>query len=332
MLILVIVTITVAVLYDFLNGMNDAGNSIATIVATNVLPPKLAVAWAAFFNFVAFVVFYGSPVAHTIGTGIIIPDIIKGDNIFILCSLLGAGFWVLLCALNGIPNSVSHALIGALIGPALVKGGIKTVIFSGIFKIVIFIALAPMFGFIIGFFFMNLTLLIWGKKPPLKIDRYFRVLQLVSSACFSLGHGGNDAQKTMGIILMLLIGTGYLPAGSAVPLWTAIMCYTAIAMGTLLGSGKIVKTLGKGLVHLKPIGGFCAETAGALTLFGVTMAGIPVSTTHTITGAIMGVGVTKRASAVKWKLAANIVVAWVLTIPSAMIFSAIIYFIISHFI
>jgi len=332
MLVLVIITIVVAVLYDFLNGMNDAGNSIATIVGTNVLPPKLAVVWAAFFNFLAFGIFYGSPVAHTIGTGIIIPEIIKNDNVFILCSLLGAGSWVLICARNGIPNSVSHALIGGLIGPAMIKGGISAVIFSGVFKIAIFIALAPLFGFIIGYFFMNLTLLIWGKRPPLTTDRYFRVLQLLSSAAFSIGHGGNDAQKTMGIILMLLIGTGYLPQGSEIPLWVALMCYTAIALGTLLGSGKIVKTLGKGLCHLKPIGGFCAETAGALTLFGVTLAGIPVSTTHTITGAIMGVGVTKRASAVKWKLAANIVVAWVLTIPASMFFSAVIYFLLKLFI
>jgi len=332
MLVLVIITIVVAVLYDFLNGMNDAGNSIATIVGTNVLPPKLAVVWAAFFNFLAFGIFYGSPVAHTIGTGIIIPEIIKDDNVFILCSLLGAGSWVLICARNGIPNSVSHALIGGLIGPAMIKGGISAVIFSGVFKIAIFIALAPLFGFIIGYFFMNLTLLIWGKRPPLTTDRYFRVLQLLSSAAFSIGHGGNDAQKTMGIILMLLIGTGYLPQGSEIPLWVALMCYTAIALGTLLGSGKIVKTLGKGLCHLKPIGGFCAETAGALTLFGVTLAGIPVSTTHTITGAIMGVGVTKRASAVKWKLAANIVVAWVLTIPASMFFSAVIYFLLKLFI
>ncbi|HNW69069.1 MAG TPA: inorganic phosphate transporter [Bacteroidales bacterium] len=331
MSLLVIITIGVALLYDFLNGMNDAGNSIATIVGTNVLPPKIAVLWAAFFNFLAFIIFYGSPVAHTIGTGIIVPGIIKDDNIFILCSLLGAGSWVLICALNGIPNSVSHALIGGLIGPALIKGGTSAVIFSGIFPIIIFIALAPILGFVIGYFFMVLTLLIWGKKPPLVTDRFFRVLQLLSSAAFSIGHGGNDAQKTMGIILMLLIGTGYLPQGSEMPLWVALACYTSIALGTFLGSGKIVKTLGKGLVHLKPIGGFCAETAGALTLFGVTLAGIPVSTTHTITGAIMGVGVTKRASCVKWSLAANIVVAWVVTIPASMIFSAVIYFLLTLF-
>jgi len=331
MLLLVIITICVAVIYDFLNGMNDAGNSIATIVATNVLPPKLAVAWAAFFNFLAIAIL-GTHVAATIGKGVIVPDVIKGDYIFILCSLLGAGTWVLICGLNGIPNSVSHALIGGLIGPALIKGGTSAVFAAGLFKIVIFIALAPLFGFVIGYFFMAITLLIWGRKPPIKIDRYFRVLQLASSAAFSLGHGGNDAQKTMGIIMMLLIGTGYLPADTtSPPFWIIIICYSAIALGTLLGSRKIVKTLGAGLTHLKPIGGFCAETAGALTLFGVTLAGIPVSTTHTITGAIMGVGVTKRASAVKWKLAGNIVVAWIITIPCTMGLSALVYFLVHLF-
>ncbi|HNZ42262.1 MAG TPA: inorganic phosphate transporter [Bacteroidales bacterium] len=331
---IVIITIVVAVLYDFLNGMNDAGNSIATIVGTNVLPPKIAVLWAAFFNFVAFGIFYGSPVAHKIGTGIIMPGTLEKDTVFILCSLLGAGSWVLICARNGIPNSVSHALIGGLIGPALIKFGPAAVNVPNVLTIVLFIALAPLFGFIIGYFFMNLTLLIWGKKPPLKTDRYFRVFQLLSSAAFSIGHGGNDAQKTMGIIFMLLLATGdpqYTSNPDHIPFWVALTCYTSIALGTLLGSGRIVKTLGRGLCHLKPIGGFCAETAGALTLFGVTLAGIPVSTTHTITGAIMGVGVTKRASSVKWKLAANIVVAWVLTIPASMFFSALIYYVLKLF-
>jgi inorganic phosphate transporter, PiT family len=330
MFIMVIITIVVAFAYDFLNGMNDAGNSIATIVATNVLSPKLAVIWAAFFNFIAFMIL-GTHVATTIGKGVIVPDVVKGDALFILCSLLGAGTWVLICGLNGIPNSVSHALIGGLIGPALLKGGTGAVFGWGLFKIVIFIALAPVFGFIIGYFFMILTLMIWGKKPPLKIDRYFRVLQLVSSAAFSVGHGGNDAQKTMGIVLMLLIGTGYLPASADVPVWVILCAQTCISLGTLIGAWKIIRTLGAGLTNLKPIGGFCAETAGALTLFGVTLAGIPVSTTHTITGAIMGVGVTKRASAVKWKLAGNIVIAWVLTIPATIILSGILFFLISLF-
>jgi PiT family inorganic phosphate transporter len=330
MLILVIITIVIAFAYDFLNGMNDAGNSIATIVATNVLSPKLAVVWAAFFNFIAFLIL-GTHVATTIGKGVIVPDVVKGDALFILCSLLGAGTWVLICGLNGIPNSVSHALIGGIIGPALIKGGLGAVFGWGLFKIVIFIVLAPVFGFVIGYFFMILTLLIWGKKPPLKIDRYFRVMQLVSSAAFSIGHGGNDAQKTMGIVLMLLIGTGYLPANADVPIWVILCAQTCISLGTLFGAWKIIRTLGAGLTNLKPIGGFCAETAGALTLFGVTLAGIPVSTTHTITGAIMGVGVTKRASAVKWKLAGNIVIAWILTIPATMILSGILYFLVGLF-
>lgn len=330
MLAIVIITIVFAFLYDFLNGMNDAGNSIATIVATNVLSPKYAVIWAAFFNFIAFLVL-GTHVAATIGKGVVVPAVVKGDALFILCAVIGAGIWVLFCGLNGIPNSVSHALIGGLIGPALLKGGIKAVFFLGLFKILIFIVLAPLLGFIIGYFFMILTLLLWGRKPPLKIDRYFRVLQLVSSAAFSLGHGGNDAQKTMGIVLILLIGAGYLPNDADVPLWVALTANGCIALGTLIGAWRIIKTLGSKLTHLKPIGGFCAETAGALTLFGATIAGIPVSTTHTITGAIMGVGITKRASAVKWKIAGNIVVAWILTIPCTLLISSILYFFIRLF-
>jgi inorganic phosphate transporter, PiT family len=330
MLYMVILTICVAFAYDFLNGMNDAGNSIATIVATNVLSPKLAVIWAAFFNFIAFLIL-GTHVATTIGKGVIDTSIVKPDALFILCSLVGAGIWVLICGLNGIPNSVSHALIGGILGPALLKNGISAVFGWGLFKILIFIVLAPVFGFIIGYFFMILTLLIWGKRPPLKIDRYFRVMQLASSAAFSIGHGGNDAQKTMGIVLMLLIATGYLPANANVPVWVILCAQTCISLGTLIGAWKIIRTLGAGLTNLKPIGGFCAETAGALTLFGVTLAGIPVSTTHTITGAIMGVGVTKRASAVKWKLAGNIVIAWLLTIPCTLALSAFLYFIVGLF-
>ncbi len=328
MLTIVIITVIVAFLYDFLNGMNDAGNSIATIVATKVLSPRLAVMWAAFFNFIAFLVF-GVHVATTVGKGIVESYAIKNDPCFILCALLAAGTWVFVCGRKGIPNSVSHALIGGLIGPALVKFGPQAVILPGILKIVIFIVFAPVIGFIIGYFFMIITLLIWGRKSPTKIDRYFKVFQLVSSAAFSLGHGGNDAQKTMGIVAILLYSTGYLGSEFYVPLWVVITAQSAIALGTLFGAWKIIRTLGQGLIHLKPIGGFCAETAGAITLFGVTFAGIPVSTTHTITGAIMGVGVTKRASAVKWKLAGNIIIAWLVTIPSVIILSAFIYWIVS---
>ncbi len=330
MLTIVIITIFIALVFDFLNGMNDAGNSIATIVSTRVLSPKIAVAWAAFFNFAAFLIF-GVHVAKTIGKGVIEPSIVLGDPVFILCSLIAACIWVFFCGRKGIPNSVSHALIGGLIGPALIKGGTSVVIASGVIKILIFIVLAPLIGFVIGYFFMVITLWIWGNKPPAKADAFYRIMQLVSSAAFSLGHGGNDAQKTMGIIFLLLISTGYLPQDSTVPLWVVLSAHAAIALGTMIGAWKIIKTLGNKLTQLKPMGGFCAETAGALTLFGVTLAGIPVSTTHTITGAIMGVGVTKRASAVKWGLAGNIVIAWILTIPSTIILSGAIYYILTLF-
>jgi inorganic phosphate transporter, PiT family len=330
MLVIVIITIAVALLYDFLNGMNDAGNSIATIVATRVLPPKIAVAWAAFFNFVAYFVL-GSHVAKMVGNGIVSPGVIDNPY-FILISLFSAGIWVFFCARRGIPNSVSHALVGGLVGPALVKGGASAVMSSGLIKIVIFIVISPLLGFILGYFFMILTMFIWGKKPPNKVDNFFRVFQLLSSAAFSLGHGGNDAQKTMGVITALLYSTHYLTGDFQVPVWVALSAQTAIALGTLFGAWKVIKTLGTKLTHLRPVGGFCAETAGALTLFGVTLAGIPVSTTHTITGAIMGVGVTKRFSAVRWGLAGNIVLAWVLTIPCVMGLSALLYWMVSFFI
>jgi PiT family inorganic phosphate transporter len=330
MLTLVIITIAIALLFDFMNGMNDAGNSIATIVATRVLPPKIAVLWAAFFNFVAFLIF-GVHVATTIGKGVVHPDIIKGDPLFILAALLGAILWVWFCQRNGLPNSVSHALIGGLIGPALIKGGLAAIYLSGILKIALFIVLAPLLGFLMGYFFMILTLLVWGKKPPAKIDKFYRVMQLVSSAAFSLGHGGNDAQKTMGIIAVLLFSTGYLTGDFYVPLWVVLSAHACIALGTLSGAWKVIKTLGHGLTNLKPVHGFVAETSGALTLFGVTMLGIPVSTTHTITGAIMGVGVTRRFSAVKWEVAGSIVTAWILTIPLTIAVSAGIYWVFSLF-
>jgi inorganic phosphate transporter, PiT family len=331
MLTIVIITVAIALLFDFLNGMNDAGNSIATIVATRVLPPKIAVAWAAFFNFIAFLIF-GVHVATTIGKGVINPEVIHGDPYYILAALLAAGTWVFICGRMGIPNSVSHALVGGLIGPALVKVGTSAVITSGVIKIAIFIVLAPLFGFIIGYFFMILTMLFVKNKSPRKVDGFFRVTQLISSAAFSLGHGGNDAQKTMGVIAILLFSTGYLGTEFHVPLWVVLSAHAAIALGTLIGAWRVIKTLGAKLTHLRPIGGFCAETAGAMTLFGVTLAGIPVSTTHTITGAIMGVGVTRRVSAVRWGLAKNIVTAWILTIPSTIAISALFYWIISLFV
>jgi PiT family inorganic phosphate transporter len=325
MLTLAVIIIIVALVYDFLNGMNDAANSIATIVSTRVLSPRMAVIWAAFFNFAAIFVF-GLSVANTIGKGIVVPEVVSQYTI--LASLLGAGTWVLLCTLLGMPISVSHALIGGLIGPALLVGGTGALVASGIFKILLFIVLSPLIGFILGYFIMVATLWICRTLPPQKVDGFFRVMQLVSSAFFSLGHGGNDAQKTMGIMAMSLYAAG-LTSEFHVPFWVVISAYSAIALGTLIGGQKVIKTLGVGLTDLKPMGGFSAETAGALTLAGTALLGIPVSTTHTITGAIMGVGVTRRLSAIKWGTAINIVAAWVLTIPFAALMAMLVYWIMS---
>jgi len=341
MLTLVLICIFIALAFDFLNGMNDAGNSIATVVATGVLKPKTAVVWAAFFNFVAIMIF-GVKVATTIGKGIVVAELAHPDAYFILAALLAAISWVYFCGKNGLPNSVSHALIGGLIGPALVNAGISGIHLWGVGKIVIFIVLAPVMGFIIGYIFMILTLVAFRKTTQHRVDSFFRIFQLASSAAFSMGHGGNDAQKTMGVIMILILFikgnliqmgvpswlyTGYY-APDSIPLWVMLAAQSAIALGTLTGAWKIIRTLGVKLTHLKPVGGFCAETAGAVTLFTVTALGIPVSTTHTITGAIMGVGVTKRVSAVKWGIAGNIITAWILTIPIAIAISASLYWVI----
>ena len=328
MLTLAVIIIIVALVYDFLNGMNDAANSIATIVSTRVLSPRMAVVWAAFFNFAAIFVF-GLSVANTIGKGIVVPEVVSQYTI--LASLLGAGVWVLACTLLGMPISVSHALIGGLIGPALLVGGTGALVASGIFKILLFIVLSPLIGFILGYFIMVATLWICRTLPPQKVDGFFRVMQLVSSAFFSLGHGGNDAQKTMGIMAMSLYAAG-ITTEFHVPFWVVISAYSAIALGTLVGGQKVIKTLGVGLTDLKPMGGFSAETAGALTLAGTAVFGIPVSTTHTITGAIMGVGVTRRLSAIKWGTAINIVAAWVLTIPFSALMAMLVYWVMSLFI
>lgn len=324
--IIVIVTIIIALLFDFLNGMNDAANSIATVVSTRVLSPLMAVAWAAFFNFAA-VFFFGVHVATTIGKGIVDPGII--NEYIILGGLLGSVSWVFVCTKIGIPISVSHALIGGLIGPSLLAGGSEVIISSGLIKILIFIVLSPIIGIILGFLMILLTMYIFRRKSPRKVDSLFRVLQLVSSAVFSLGHGSNDAQKTMGIIAILLFSTGHLGPEFHVPLWLVLLCHAVIAAGTLAGGWKVIKTLGVSLTHLKPVHGFCAETAGALTVIGSTLAGIPVSTTHTITGAIMGVGMTRRLSAVRWGIAGNIVLAWVFTIPGTIFLGGLFYFILS---
>lgn len=328
MLTLVIICIVIALLFDFLNGMNDAANSIATVVSTKVLPPLLAVVWAAFFNFAAVFIF-GVHVATTIGKGIADPAVI---NVYVILSaLVSAVLWVYACTHLGLPISVSHALIGGLIGPALLIGGTDAIIAAGFIKVVVFIVLSPLIGMFLGYFFMILTIFAFRKKSPRKVDSLFRVLQLTSSAIFSLGHGTNDAQKTMGIIAVLLYSTGMLGDEFFVPTWVIFASYTAISLGTLAGGWKVIKTLGLSLTDLKPVHGFCAETAGALTIIGSSLAGIPVSTTHTITGSIMGVGMTRRLSAVRWGVAGNIVIAWILTIPATLAIAAGLYWMISRF-
>jgi PiT family inorganic phosphate transporter len=328
MLSIVIIAIVIALLFDFLNGMNDAANSIATVVSTKVLPPFVAVIWAAFFNFAA-VFFFGVHVANTIGKGIVDPTII--NEFIILAALIGAVVWVFTCTQLGLPISVSHALIGGLIGPALMVGGKSVLISAGILKVSLFIVLSPLIGLFLGYFLMILTMTIFRKQAPMKVDHLFRGLQLLSSAVFSLGHGSNDAQKTMGIISILLFSTGRLGPEFHVPFWVIIASYSAISLGTLIGGWKVIKTLGLSLTDLKPVHGFSAETAGAITIIGSSLAGIPVSTTHTITGSIMGVGMTRRLSAVRWGVAGKIILAWVLTIPGTMALSAGTYWIVSLF-
>lgn len=326
---IVIITIIIALGFDFLNGMNDAANSIATIVSTKVLSPLLAVLWAAFFNFTAAFIF-GVHVATTIGKGIV--DVHMVNEYIVIAALLGAIVWVYGCTYLGFPISVSHALIGGLIGPILFMAGPSALIANGIIKVALFIVLSPLIGMALGYLVAVMTMYLFRKKSPKKVDSLFRVLQLFSSAIFSLGHGSNDAQKTMGIIAVLLYTTGYLGSEFYVPNWVIFAAYTSIALGTITGGWKVIKTLGMGLTNLKPFQGFCAETAGAITIIGNSLAGIPVSTTHTITGSIMGVGMTKRLSAVRWGVATNIVWAWVLTIPGSMLFSWLFYLVISIFI
>ena len=329
MLSVVVIAIVIALLFDFLNGMNDAANSIATVVSTKVLPPFFAVLWAAFFNFAALF-FFGVHVATTIGKGIVDPAII--NEFVILSALIGSVIWVFTCTQMGLPISVSHALIGGLIGPALVVGGKSALISAGILKVTLFIVLSPLIGLLLGYLIMILTMFIFRRTAPMKVDHLFRGLQLLSSAVFSIGHGSNDAQKTMGIISILLFSTGRLGPEFFVPTWVIIASYSAISLGTLIGGWKVIKTLGLSLTDLKPVHGFSAETAGAITIIGSSLAGIPVSTTHTITGSIMGVGMTRRLSAVRWGVAGRIATAWVLTIPGTIIISAGIYYFISFFI
>ena len=325
----VLFIILVALAFDYINGFHDAANSIATIVSTRVLSPKAAVVWAAFFNFVA-AFFFEHKVATTIGKGVIDASVV--DPTVILCALVGAIVWDLLTWWWGLPTSSSHALIGGFIGAAVAKAGWQAVIASGVFKILRFIVLSPLIGMGVGFLLMLIVLWLVRKQTPRSVDVWFRRLQLASAAGYSFGHGLNDAQKTMGIIAILLVsasaqgivgkGSMFYMAEFTIPLWLILACYGAIALGTMSGGWRIVKTMGMKITKLKPIGGFCAETAGAITLIGASVAGIPVSTTHTITGAIVGVGATQRLSAVRWGIAGRIIWAWILTIPAAGIISA----------
>jgi len=323
---LLVLIVLVALTFDFLNGFHDAANSIATVVSTRVLSPQKAVIWAAFFNFVAAFVL-GTHVAKTIGSGMIDLSIVTRE--VVLAGLIGAIFWNLVTWYYGLPVSSSHALIGGYGGAAIAKAGWSSILVAGWTKTLLFIVLAPLIGLILGFFLMVMVNWIVRNWRPSRVDRRFRGLQLLSAAAYSLGHGGNDAQKTMGIITGLLVAAGYLKEFK-VPLWVILISHAAIAFGTLFGGWRIVKTMGTKITKLQPIGGFCAETAGAITLVGATLAGIPVSTTHTITGAIVGVGATKRLSAVKWGVAGRIVWAWVLTIPIAALVSAVAYLIVSR--
>jgi PiT family inorganic phosphate transporter len=319
---LVIAIIAIALAFDYINGFHDSANSIATVVSTRVLTPRLAVLWAAFFNFVA-AFFFGTHVATTIGKGVIHPGI--ADPTVILAGLIGAIVWDLITWYYGLPTSSSHALIGGFAGAAVVKAGWHAIIPAGFIKIASFIVISPILGLILGYFFMVAILNLFQKASPAKVDRLFRKGQLFSAALYSLGHGTNDAQKTMGIIYILLISSGHLAATSPIPLWVILSCHAAMGLGTYAGGWRIVKTMGQKVAKLKPVHGFCAEAAGATMLIGTALGGIPVSTTHTITGAIMGVGATHRLSAVRWGVAARIIWAWLLTIPAAALVAAVMY-------
>jgi PiT family inorganic phosphate transporter len=314
--------IAVALFFDFLNGLHDAANSIATIVSTRVLRPQYAVLWAAFFNFIAFL-FFGLHVAETLGTGIVDAGIIDPRVIF--SALMGAIVWNIVTWIFGIPSSSSHALVGGLIGAGVAKAGFSAVVWSGLTKTAAAIVLSPLLGFLLALLLVLIVSWLCVRATPFAVDRRFRALQFVSASLYSLGHGGNDAQKTMGIIAVLLYSQGHLGASFHVPLWVVISCQSAMALGTLLGGWRIVHTMGSRITRLNPMQGFCAETGGAITLFTATWLGIPVSTTHTITGAIIGVGAARRTSAVRWGVAGNIVVAWILTLPAAALIAAACY-------
>ncbi len=317
----VVVLVALALLFDFMNGFHDAANSIATVVSTGVLKPHHAVAFAAFFNVIALFVFQ-LKVAATIGKGTIDPGIV--DHYVIFGALVGAVSWNLITWYYGIPSSSSHALIGGLVGAGAAKAGSGALIWSGVGKTVAFILISPLLGFLLGSFMMLAVSWVFFRTTPRRVDRWFRRLQLVSASLYSLGHGGNDAQKTMGIIWMLLIAAGHASTSDTTPpIWVIVTCYLAMGIGTLFGGWRIVKTMGQKITKLKPVGGFCAESGGAMTLFLATALGIPVSTTHTITGAIVGVGSTTDARKVRWGIAGTIVWAWILTIPCSALIAAI---------
>jgi PiT family inorganic phosphate transporter len=321
----VVLLVVVALLFDFMNGFHDAANSIATVVSTGVLKPTQAVVFAASFNLIAIFVFHLS-VAATVGKGIVEPGVV--DTHVVFGALVGAITWNIITWWYGIPSSSSHALIGGIVGAVIAKTGAGALIASGVWKTVVFIFVSPTLGFVLGSLMTVIVANIFRSTRPSRVDKWFRRLQLVSAGAYSLGHGGNDAQKTIGIIWMLLIATGYVAAAdTSPPAWVVICCYFAIAMGTMFGGWRIVKTMGQKITKLKPVGGFCAETGGALTLFLATALGVPVSTTHTITGAIVGVGSTQRMSAVRWGVAGNIVWAWIFTIPASAFVAAIAYWV-----
>src|SRR5437868_6488560 len=314
--------IVTALVFDFLNGLHDAANSIATIVSTRVLRPRYAVLWAAFFNFIAFL-FFGLHVAQTVGVGIVTADVIDGRVIF--GALMGAISWNLITWWAGIPSSSSHALIGGLVGAGMTKAGSAAVVWSGLSKTVAAIVLSPLSGFFLALMLILAVSWLFVRAMPSSVDGVFRHLQFVSASFYSLGHGGNDAQKTMGIIAVLLYSQGHPGGEFHVPLWVVLACQAAMGLGTLFGGWRIVHTMGSRITKLSPMQGFCAETGGAITLFAATSMGVPVSTTHTITGAIVGVGAARRVSAVRWNVASSIVYAWVITIPASAVVAALTY-------
>ncbi len=325
----IVIVIIAALIFDFINGFHDAANSIATVVSTRVLSPRVAVMWAAFFNFIAFMIFE-TKVAATVGKGFVDPSVI--DPTLLLAAVMGAIVWNLITWYFGIPSSSSHALVGGLAGAATAKSGIHALSAPKFIELAISIVASPVIGMLLGGLLMLITSWLFFKTSPRKVDGWFRRLQLASAAMYSLGHGGNDAQKTMGIIAVLLYSQGMLGDKFHVPMWIVLSCHAAMGLGTLMGGWRIVKTMGTKIAKLKPVGGFCAETAGAMTLFGATAMGIPVSTTHTITGSIVGVGSVVSASTVRWGVATRIIYAWILTIPAAAFVSACTYWIVHLFV